>query len=221
MTPAARPRNRFDATELAGAFGDLGTMIPFVVGYVGLLKMNASAVLLPFGIALLIVGFVYRTPFPVQPMKAIGATALTHAALADGLGGQAVIAAGLVTALVWLALGASGLVTRLARLIPRAALLGVIMGLGFAFMLQGVELMAAEGILAAVLLVATLALLSRRWPAMLVLLAAGAAIALYRDPLLAERLAGTGVGFALPAFAWSGLTAADLWVGTMQLALPQ
>ena len=82
-------------------------------------------------------------------MKAIGATALTHASLADGLGSQAVVAAGLVTALLWLALGASGLATRLARLIPRAALLGVIMGLGFAFMLQGVELMAAEGVLAA------------------------------------------------------------------------
>lgn len=221
MTPAPRPRNRFDAGELAGAFGDLGTTIPFVVGYVGLLKMDASAILLPFGIALLVVGFVYRTPFPVQPMKAIGATALTHASLADGLGSQAVVAAGLVTALLWLALGASGLATRLARLIPRAALLGVIMGLGFAFMLQGVELMAAEGVLAAVLLAATLALLSRRWPAMLVLLAAGAAIALYREPSLAGRLAGTGVGFALPAFAWPSLTGADLWLGTMLLALPQ
>jgi len=27
------PRNRFDLPELAGAFGDLGTRIPFVVAY--------------------------------------------------------------------------------------------------------------------------------------------------------------------------------------------
>ncbi len=27
-------KNRFDLRELAGAFGDLGTLIPFVVAYV-------------------------------------------------------------------------------------------------------------------------------------------------------------------------------------------
>jgi hypothetical protein len=26
--------NRYDRSELAGAFGDLGTLIPFVVGYI-------------------------------------------------------------------------------------------------------------------------------------------------------------------------------------------
>src|SRR5262245_28677223 len=34
----ARARNRFDRMEFAGAFGDLGTLIPFVVAYLGVLK---------------------------------------------------------------------------------------------------------------------------------------------------------------------------------------
>ena len=73
-------RNRFDRMEWAGAFGDLGTLIPFVVAYIGVAKIDPLGVLLAFGVALIICGAYYRTPFPVQPMKAIGAVAATQAA---------------------------------------------------------------------------------------------------------------------------------------------
>jgi hypothetical protein len=36
--------NRFNRMEWAGAFGDLGTLIPFVVDYISLLKVD------PYGI---------------------------------------------------------------------------------------------------------------------------------------------------------------------------
>jgi hypothetical protein len=39
-TQPAPSRNRFDRMEWAGAFGDLGTLIPFVVSYIGVLKMD-------------------------------------------------------------------------------------------------------------------------------------------------------------------------------------
>lgn len=214
-------RNRFDLAELGGAFGDLGTLIPFVVAYVGILKLDASAILLPFGVALVVIGLVFRTPFPVQPMKAIGAAAITQAAVDGGITGGAVIAAGLVTGLIWLALGLSGLASRLARIVPRAALLGVVMGLGFAFMLEGVRMMSGQWLLSAALLGGTLLLLSRRWPAMLVLLAAGAAIALVQDSGLARQVTGQGIALHWPGFAWAGLTAQDLVVGAVALALPQ
>lgn len=215
------PRNRFDAAELGGAFGDLGTLIPFVVAYVGLLKMDAAAILLPFGVALVVVGAVFRTPFPVQPMKAIGAAALTQAAVVGGIGPQAVVAAGLVTGAIWLALAVTGLAERVARLIPRAALLGVVMGLGFAFMIEGVRMMTDQWLLAGLLLAGTLFMLSRRWPAMLALLVAGAAIAIARDPSLLPALGAQKASLHLPSFAWPGLSAGDLWVGALLLALPQ
>lgn len=40
---AAPTGNRFDRMEVAGAFGDLGTLVPFVVAYIGVLQMD------PFG----------------------------------------------------------------------------------------------------------------------------------------------------------------------------
>jgi Molybdate transporter of MFS superfamily len=68
--------NRFDRMEIAGAFGDLGTLIPFVVAYLAVLKMDPFGVLFAFGTGMLVCGFVFRTPIPVQPMKAAGARSL-------------------------------------------------------------------------------------------------------------------------------------------------
>jgi len=45
-------RNRFDRMEFAGAFGDLGTLVPFVVAYIGVLKMDPFGVLLAFGLSM-------------------------------------------------------------------------------------------------------------------------------------------------------------------------
>lgn len=215
-------RNRYDLHELAGAFGDLGTLIPFVAAYVGILGMDPAGVLLPFGLSLIVVGWLRRTPFPVQPMKAIGAAATAQTAAALSIGSGAVVAAGLVTGLLWLLLALSGLSQRLAQAVPRPALLGVVMGLGFAFMLEGLRMMSGQLALSALLLAATLWLLRRpRVPAMVLLLAAGLAIALFQHPELGGQLAAMRLSPRWPTFAWPSLTGADLWTGLVFLALPQ
>ncbi len=71
--------NRYNRQELAGAFGDLSTMIPFVLIYINLLNFNPAAILFGFGLTNIIVGWFFKTPIPVQPMKAIGTAAITHA----------------------------------------------------------------------------------------------------------------------------------------------
>src|SRR5262245_45219602 len=136
------------------------------------------------------VGLYYRTPVPVQPMKAIGAVAATQAAQTVALTPQAVFVSGLATGLIWLALGATGLAQRLSRLIPRPIAIGIVLGLGFAFMLKGIEMMAGGWLVAGIGLALALALLTNRHvPAMLVLLAFGAAAALVADPGLVNDLA--------------------------------
>ena len=77
---STRPANRYDRLEWAGAFGDLGTLIPFVIAYVSVMKLDPFGVLFGFGVSMVLTGWVYRTPFPVQPMKAAGAVATTQAA---------------------------------------------------------------------------------------------------------------------------------------------
>jgi Molybdate transporter of MFS superfamily len=110
-SPAASPSSaafRFDAREIAGAFGDLGTLIPFVAAYIAIVKLDPGAVLLAIGAAYIVAGAVYRTPFPVQPMKAIGAVATTQSMHAAALSPASIHAAGLVTAAIWIVLGATG-----------------------------------------------------------------------------------------------------------------
>jgi MFS superfamily sulfate permease-like transporter len=215
-------RNRFDLRELSGAFGDLGTLIPFVAAYIAVLKMDPRGVLLAFGIALVIVGIVYRTPFPVQPMKAIGAAAVTQAVALAAFTSATVVGATLVTGVLWLFLGVTGLATRVRRIVPAPAMLGVVLGLGFSFMLEGIRMMAQSPMVGAGLFVLTLLLLMQpRVPAMLVLLAGGVLFALWQQPGLWSQLAQIRMSPQLPAFAWPALSLHDLWVATLLLALPQ
>src|SRR5512145_2916201 len=100
---AVRRRNLYDLRELAGAFGDLGTLIPFLAGYITVAKMDPVGVLVAFGLFKIIAGLYFKTPVPIQPMKAIGTAAITHpGAVSPG----AIWASGLFTGVFWLAMGA-------------------------------------------------------------------------------------------------------------------
>jgi len=218
----ASARNRYDLSEWAGAFGDLGTLVPFVVAYLAVLKLDPTGVLLGFGAAMIAVGLFYRTPIPVQPMKAAGAVAAAQAAQTAIITPAAVYAAGLVTGLIWLVLGLTGLGARIAKLVPRHVTLGIVLGLGMAFMLEGIRMMAGQWIIAAVALVATLLLLaSRRIPAMFVLLLFGIGCGVWQQPELAQRLGSIDLEFRLPPFAWREIGWSDLLLGVAFLALPQ
>ena len=222
VSQPVRNKNRFDLPEWAGAFGDLGTLIPFAVAYLSVLKMDANGLFVAFGLSLIAVGLIYRTPFPVQPMKAIGVAAVSQTALAAGMGSAVVVGAALTTGILWIVLASTGLARRAAAWVPRPALLGVVMGLGFTFMLEGIRMMSASPWLAGTLLALAFVLLSReRMPAMLVLLVVGVAIALYEQPDLLAGLGALQPGFRIPSFAWSSLTWPDLWTGFVLLALPQ
>lgn len=209
-------------SEASGAFGDLGVLIPFVTAYLAIVGMAPQSVLVPIGLASIAAGLWFRTPFPVQPMKLIGASVILYAQAGIAMTPDVVVAAGLVTAVVWLALGLTGLAERLSAWIPREALLGVVMGLGFGFMLEGLRTMSAQPWGGAATLAIALVLLSRpAIPAMLVLLLGGALCSLLTGtPAALAGLAATPA-LTLPAFAWPTLSWRALEAGALLLALPQ
>ena len=182
-----RGRNAYNVRELAGAFGDLGTLIPFLVGYLTVSRMDPVGVLVAFGIFKIFVGLYFRTPVPIQPMKAIGTAAITHAGvIAPG----AILASGLFTGAFWLLMGVTGAVTWIARLTSRSIVQGLVLGLGLSLMLEGVKLTQGDWLLAVAAMALTFVLLSHeRIPAMLLLLAFGAAAALAREPGILAELA--------------------------------
>jgi hypothetical protein len=219
---AVQTRNRFDRMEIAGAFGDLGTLVPFVVAYIGVLKMDAFGVLLAFGIAMVACGFAYRTPIPVQPMKAAGAIATTQAAQTIVITPTMVWGACLATGVLWLFLGLTGTARYVSRLIARPVILGIILGLGFSFMIECAKLMAQNWWVGGVALLGTSLLLTNRIiPAMFLLLLFGAAYGILRDPTLFAALREVHMELRLPTFALSSMTFHDFLFGTLFLALPQ
>ena len=214
--------NRYDRMEWAGAFGDLGTLIPFVVAYIGMVGMDPYGILFAFGVSLIVCGAYYRTPMPVQPMKAAGAVAATQAAQTAVITPAAVVGASLATGVIWLLLGVTGTARRVAALMPRFVVVGIVLGLGMAFMLEGVKMMASGWLVATIGLLGTLLLLTNRSiPAMFVLLLFGAACGLIADPSLLQKVSEATIEFRAPSFALSELTWKDFALGLVFLAVPQ
>ncbi|MCE5263112.1 MAG: putative sulfate/molybdate transporter [Deltaproteobacteria bacterium] len=212
-----KTRNLYNKMEWAGAFGDVGTLIPFVVAYITIVKVEPLGLLLMFGIALMASGFYYRTPLPIQPMKAIGA-----AAVAGGIGPAALFGAGLTTGLFWLLAGVTGAIRPISRLATKPVVRGIMLGLGLSFMVDGVNRMRTAPFLAGIALVVTYLLLTNpRIPAMFVLLIIGVVSAVIMDPQLTSELAAIHVGFKLPVFSLSSMTWNDVVVGTLIFTLPQ
>jgi MFS superfamily sulfate permease-like transporter len=211
--------NEINRSELAGAFGDLGTLIPFVVGYITINKLDPQGVLLGFGLLALASGLYFRTPMPVQPMKAIATAAITHP---DAIGRGAIFVATLATGALWATLGATRAISWLAALTSRPVVRGIVLGLGLGFIVEGVKLMHDGPILAIGGAALTFLLLGHaRLPAMLVLLGYGAAGALALDPTLGADLGALTPRFRLPSLAIPPLTSSDVLSGLVMLALPQ
>jgi MFS superfamily sulfate permease-like transporter len=211
--------NEYNRRELAGAFGDLGTLVPFVVGYLTVNRLDPQGVLLGFGLVAVATGLYFRTPLSVQPMKAIGTAAIGHPeAVTPGMIG----ASALVTGVLWLVMGATGAVSWLAKLTSRPVVRGLVLGLGLSFIVEGARLMAGGLAMALPAAVLTLAAWGQtRLPVMLLLLVYGASTALVTDSALLGDLAGLVPRFRPPALTVPAPAWADLVQGTLVLALPQ
>lgn len=150
--------------ELGGAVGDLGTLLPLMLGAIAVVGMAPTPVLLGFAVFYIGTSLYYRLPIPVQPMKAVAAVLLTA-----GLGPGALAASGVMIGLVLLILGATGWIERLARLVPQSVLAGLQVGLGISLALVSLDLMATSPMIAVVTVGLLLALLRMpRVPAALI-----------------------------------------------------
>ena len=211
--------NRYDLREVAGAFGDLGTLIPFLVGYITISKMDPVGILVAFGLFKIFVGLYFKTPVPIQPMKAIGTTAITHPGVITP---GAIWASGLFSGILWLTMGLTGTVTWIARITSRPIVQGLVLSLGLGFILEGVRMMQGDLLLAVIAVGLTFFLLSHeRVPAMLVLLGFGVTVAIVREPAILTELARLSMRLRLPSFALTKIAWEDLVTGVMVLGLPQ
>lgn len=219
-TDGSAARLRLDRHELAGAFADIGVLVPIATALMIKNELSATAVFLPAGLLYLMAAFVFRVPMPVQPLKAFGAIAI-----AKGLGSDEIAAGALIMGIVFLVLGRVGLIDAAARVFPKALIRGVQLTVGLLFLKIAWGLVADAPksfldhtadpkllvVLAAVVLFAAIAL--RRRSVTLVLVAVAVVVAVVRS---SGDLAIGPSAIELPHF-----DATTFWTAFTVLALPQ
>ncbi|QHE76891.1 molybdate transporter family protein [Hydrogenophaga sp. PBL-H3] len=232
MTPATEPSKALPAPQplsgatwrgdLGGALGDLGTLLPFLVGFIVVAGVQPTAILLAFGLSLVIVGWHFGVPMPVQPMKAVGAAALAHTAVGTNDMPAVLALAALLTGLFWLIAAWSGLARWLARHVSRDVIHGIVLGLGIALIVAGLRRIEGDAVLGSASVVLALMLLGRAgWLTMPVVMAIGLAVGGWRQPELLQAVAETAWALTLPAPQWPALSQPALWLAAIGLAAAQ
>lgn len=214
----ASPRFRFDRNELAGAFGDIGTDLPLIVGMVMAAGLDAASVLVMYGLMQYMTAVRYGMPMAVQPLKAMAVIVITQQ-----IAGPVLFGAALAIGVVMLVLTATGALGWLARTVPKCVVRGLQLGLGLQLVILalgkyvGSEGRVGLGLALLALAVAVVLYGNRRFPAALPIIALGIAYA-FTFNLDASELT-RGFGFTLPMLV--APSARDVWTGFIVLALPQ
>jgi MFS superfamily sulfate permease-like transporter len=119
-------------------------------------------------------------------------------------------------------MGVTGAITWIEKVTTKPVIRGIMLGLGLSFILEGLGMMKLQPLLAIGGVAITLLLLTdRRFPAMLVLLAYGIAVAFIQRPELLKDLSHVSIRFRLPELAIGQISWKELLSGFVLLGLPQ
>jgi SulP family sulfate permease len=126
---------RFNRMELAGSLGDLGTILPLAIGMILINGLNPLGLFLAVGLYYIFSGLYFKVTSPVEPMKVIGAYAISI-----GITASQIQASSLWVFLILLIIGGTGIITLIGRYIPKPVIRGVQLSTGVLLVSQGVKL---------------------------------------------------------------------------------
>lgn len=120
--------------ELAGALGDLGTLLPIGIAMILLNGLNPMGVFVSVGLFYIVAGSYFGVTIPVQPMKVIGAYAI-----AASLSIPQIMASSLLMGALLLIIGLTGAIDVIRKITPLAVVRGVQLSTGVLLMAEGVR----------------------------------------------------------------------------------
>lgn len=211
-------RISLNRNELSGAFGDIGTDLPLIVGMILASGLNSANVLIAYGLMHITTAIIYGIPMPVQPLKAVAMIVI-----AQKISPNVIYGGGLAIGVVMLLLTVTGLVDLIARYIPRVVVRGIQFGLGIQLsMIALKEYVLSDSIngiiIAIVAFVITLLLMgNRKYPPAIFVILIGVVYSLFAhfDMLSTIR----PVAAKLPSLHIPQWT--DILTGFLILTLPQ
>ena len=116
---------KFDRNEWSGAFGDIGTDFPLIVGMILAAGLDSASVLVTFGVMQIFTGSFYKMPMPIQPLKAMATIVITQKISPNILYGG-----GLAIGISMFLLNITKLIDWISRVVPKAVIRGIQLGLG-------------------------------------------------------------------------------------------
>ena len=209
---------KFDRNEWSGAFGDIGTDFPLIVGMILAAGLDSASVLVTFGVMQIFTGSFYKMPMPIQPLKAMATIVITQKISPNILYGG-----GLAIGISMLLLNITKLIDWISRVVPKAVIRGIQLGLGIKLGLLALQdYVIADGVAgyylaAAAFLLAIFLLGNRKYPPAIFIIMLGMFYA------FVFKIDGhsfiNAVGIHLPQIHTP--TWADILTGFLILTIPQ
>ncbi|MEI7596210.1 MAG: putative sulfate/molybdate transporter [Bacteroidota bacterium] len=211
-------RIRFDRNELAGAFGDIGTDLPLIIGMILASGLDAASVLITYGIMQILTAIRYGIPMPVQPLKAVAMLVITQK-----IAPNIIYGGGLAIGILMLVLSLTGLIDLISKYIPKVVVRGIQFGLGIQLSMTALkEYIISDSLLgyglAAVAFIITIVLIgNRKYPAAIFIILLGIVYSLIFKFNNFEITNAVSVSFPkINNPKWT-----DILTGFLILALPQ
>ena len=212
---------KFTMRELGGAFGDWGTLIPFIIGYVSLVGLYPAGIFLTLGITNIILGIRFNLPLPTQPQKTIGTIAISNPSVWTA---NMVISTGFGTGIIWTILGFTKVLGKIVKKVPKITVRAIQLGLALILGWAGIKLF-VDNILLSLLIgvisagIILLLINSKKIPSAVVLVIFGIVILFLKGTLTL-----TDFKFSLPYLEfqipnWENLLRGMLIAGIGQLLL--
>lgn len=210
-------RIKFNRNELSGAFGDIGTDLPLIIGMLLATNLQISNTLIVYGVLQIMTSLIYGIPMPVQPLKAVALIVITQNVSAEVIWGG-----GLAIGIIMLILTLTGLLVWLNRVIPKTVIRGIQLGLGIQLCLLAVkDYIPADkttGYIFALIafLIGLILIGNRKYPPAIFILALGVVyMFLFHFGIL------TNLTFSIPRLSIPHLSYQNILAGLVLLAIPQ
>ena len=206
---------KFTLQEFGGAFGDWGTLIPFIIGYISIVGLNPAGIFLTLGITNIIIGIKFNLPLPVQPQKTIGTVAISKK-----WNPNMVISTGFGTGVVWLLLGFSKKLNYIVSKVPIIAVRGIQLGLALILGWTGILLFSENLTLGFISIAIIIVLIKNKpVPSAIILTFTGILIMFFTGSISITELQ-----FGLPSLTfqfptWENFLLGMLYAGIAQLFL--
>lgn len=127
---------KFNRMELSGSLGDLGILLPISIGMILINGLSPTGIFLSIGLLYILAGVYFRITVPVEPMKVIGAYAITTAMTQDQI-----MASVALMGLFLLFIGGTNIISVIGRYIHKPVVRGVQLTTGTLLMAEGVRFM--------------------------------------------------------------------------------